>query len=160
MKNIASRSCRFSLFELVFFSFFYCALSSKKTLFCLVGILVLIFCFDFGIHSSILVFFQLECRNLKIQLDVFHFQQIHPKYDVVKWARYHRKSIGHIQIAQSPRRTEPHEKGDIDYAKILPALGELFPDLYCGLEYKPSSSTEAGLAKGKAAGSVFDYTAS
>ncbi|OWA53042.1 putative hydroxypyruvate isomerase [Hypsibius exemplaris] len=103
---------------------------------------------------------ELECRNVKIQLDLFHFQQLHPKYDVVKWARVNQKAVGHIQIAQSPQRNEPHAKGDIDYGKILPALAEIFPDLYCGLEYKPSGATEAGLLAGKAAGPVFDYAAS
>lgn len=76
---------------------------------------------------------------------------------MVKWARHNRKSIGHIQIAQAPKRTEPHEPGLIDYAKILPFLSEVFPDLYFGLEYKPTSTTEDSVSAGKSVGNIFDY---
>ncbi|XP_055346388.1 putative hydroxypyruvate isomerase [Paramacrobiotus metropolitanus] len=100
---------------------------------------------------------ELDCRNLKILLDVFHFKQLHPTYDVIKWARTNRKLVGHIQVAQSPARNEPHAKGDIDYARILPQLGDLFPELYIGLEYKPSVPTQQSLADGKSAGNIFDY---
>lgn len=90
---------------------------------------------------------------------MFHFQQLHPTWDVIEWARDHRDSIGHIQIAQSPKRNEPHNDGEIDYKSVLPKLKELFPELYVGLEYKPSGPITTSLMDGKAVNGLFDYTA-
>ena len=52
--------------------------------------------------------------------------------------------IGHIQIAAVPDRGEP-DRGELDYAYVLNAIGDMGWQGFVGAEYKPRGSTEEGL---------------
>ncbi|XP_050526045.1 putative hydroxypyruvate isomerase [Daktulosphaira vitifoliae] len=81
--------------------------------------------------------------NLKLQLDIFHLQQI--KGDLTNNIKYLLPYTGHIQIAQVPNRNEPNTQGEIDYDYILNLLGNLGYEGWIGLEYNPKTNTDDGL---------------
>ena len=52
--------------------------------------------------------------------------------------------VGHVQIADVPRHHDPGT-GEINYSSIFTALRDLGYQGFVGLEYRPSSSTDASL---------------
>ena len=52
--------------------------------------------------------------------------------------------IGHIQIAGVPDRHEPN-LGELNYPYLFELIDELGYDGWVGCEYKPMTTTEAGL---------------
>ena len=52
--------------------------------------------------------------------------------------------IGHIQIASVPERNEP-DRGELCYSHIYRHLEQLGYDAPLGAEYRPATTTEAGL---------------
>ena len=101
---------------------------------------------------------KLNHPNIKLQLDLFHLQQLEGNLsrNIEKYLPY----VGHIQIAQAsernfnislkyllqvPLRGEPNSPGEIDYEYIFALLKRLGYSGYIGLEYKPVSDTETGL---------------
>ena len=101
---------------------------------------------------------KLNHPNIKLQLDLFHLQQLEGNLsrNIEKYLPY----VGHIQIAQAsernfnillkyllqvPSRGEPNSPGEIDYKYIFALLKRLGYSGYIGLEYKPVSDTETGL---------------
>jgi hydroxypyruvate isomerase len=81
--------------------------------------------------------------NLKYQYDVYHMQRM--EGNLIDTLRKHIGAIGHIQVADSPERHEPGT-GEIHYAHVLAALDALGYQGYVGLEYNPSTSSEASFA--------------
>lgn len=83
--------------------------------------------------------------NLKIMFDCYHIQRIHA--DVNHWLEVLLPHIGHIQIASVPKRAEPNTSGDeLNYAEVFSAIERLAYTGMIGAEYKPTATTEAGLA--------------
>ncbi|KAL0269198.1 UNVERIFIED_CONTAM: hypothetical protein PYX00_007010 [Menopon gallinae] len=82
--------------------------------------------------------------NLKLQLDLFHMQQIcgNLSRNIQSLFPY----IGHIQIAQVPARNEPNTPGEIDYKYIFNYFERLGYDGWIGLEYTPKAGTVEGLS--------------
>lgn len=80
--------------------------------------------------------------NLFLQYDIYHTQVM--QGDLLATYERLRKRIAHIQIADNPGRNEPGT-GEINYANILPALDRLGYDGFVGCEYKPMTTTTAGL---------------
>jgi hydroxypyruvate isomerase len=80
--------------------------------------------------------------NLFLQYDVYHMQVM--QGDLLPTYERLRDRIAHIQIADNPGRNEPGT-GEINYANILPALDRLGYDGFVGCEYKPLTTTSAGL---------------
>jgi hydroxypyruvate isomerase len=80
--------------------------------------------------------------NLKIQYDIYHMQimqgDLMPTYARLK------DKIGHIQIADTPGRHEPGT-GEINYGFVFAELDRLGYDGWIGAEYKPLTTTSAGL---------------
>ncbi len=81
--------------------------------------------------------------RLKIMFDCYHIYR--ESGDLVKNFADHADKIGHIQIAAAENRAEPFP-GALDYNDILPEFKRLGYQGAFGCEYRPSSSTEGGLA--------------
>lgn len=81
--------------------------------------------------------------NLKFQYDIYHMQRM--EGNVIATMREHIKQIGHVQLADSPGRNEPGT-GEIHYLHVLTALDELEYQGYVGLEYNPTTNSEASFA--------------
>lgn len=80
--------------------------------------------------------------NVRFQLDAYH---LHVKGDdPVAVLERHRDVIGHVQIADAPGRHEPGT-GVIDLAGFLERLDALGYPGWVGCEYRPATTTAAGL---------------
>ncbi len=83
-----------------------------------------------------------DAPNLRLQFDTFHAAKI--TGDV--WGTWDkmRDITVHVQVAQMPGRSEP-DQGDVDYPAFFAALdGEGYAGWVSG-EYKPRTTTDAGL---------------
>jgi len=80
--------------------------------------------------------------NVQVQLDLYHAQIIQGDLARTIEANLHR--IGHIQIADNPGRHEPGT-GEINYSFMFDWLDRLGYQGWVGCEYKPLTTTEAGL---------------
>lgn len=80
--------------------------------------------------------------NLFVQYDVYHMQIM--EGDLAPTLSAHIGMIPHIQIADTPGRHEPGT-GEINYPFIFKHLDEIGYDGWVGCEYKPATTTEAGL---------------
>lgn len=80
--------------------------------------------------------------NLLIQYDFYHMQIM--QGDLVATFERLQDKIGHVQIADNPGRHEPGT-GEINHDFIFKRLDELGYDGWVGCEYRPASTTSAGL---------------
>lgn len=80
--------------------------------------------------------------NIKIMFDIYHVAI--SEGDVITRLRSHVAQIGHIQIAAVPSRAEPDE-GEIAYREIYKVLDEIGYQGFVGAEYRPRTTTDAGL---------------
>ncbi len=81
-------------------------------------------------------------HNLYIQYDIYHAQVM--QGDLVPTYERLRDRIAHIQVADNPGRNEPGT-GEINWSFVLPAIERLGYDGYIGCEYRPKTTTTAGL---------------
>lgn len=95
-------------------------------------------------EQAIDVLDKINSPNLKLQLDIFHLQQI--KGDLTNNIKTLLPYAGHIQLAQVPKRNEPNTSGEIDYNYIFQLLEDLNYNEWIGLEYIPKDSTDSGLS--------------
>lgn len=84
----------------------------------------------------------LAVDNLKLMFDCYHVQII--EGDVCRRLNTLLPIVGHIQIASAPDRAEP-DSGELNYRYVHDFLNELGYKAPIGAEYKPASTTEAGL---------------
>ncbi|WP_377298322.1 hydroxypyruvate isomerase family protein [Rhizobium sp. SGZ-381] len=84
----------------------------------------------------------LAADNVKLMFDCYHLQIMEGDLP----ARLERlmPHIGHIQIASVPDRREP-DHGDLDYRALLRLLDDMGYGRPIGAEYRPATSTAAGL---------------
>jgi len=80
--------------------------------------------------------------NLWLQYDVYHMQIM--EGDLVPTIEANLDAIRHVQIADNPGRNEPGT-GEINYEFLFGELDRLGYDGWTGCEYKPLTTTEAGL---------------
>ena len=80
--------------------------------------------------------------NLFFQYDIYHMQVM--EGDLVPTIEKHLKLISHMQLADTPGRHEPGT-GEINYDFLLPHLDRIGYTGWIGCEYKPLTTTEAGL---------------
>ena len=80
--------------------------------------------------------------NLYIQYDLYHAQVT--QGDLVPTYERLRDRIAHIQVADTPGRNEPGT-GEINWSFVLPAIERLGYDGDIGCEYRPRTTTTAGL---------------
>jgi hydroxypyruvate isomerase len=80
--------------------------------------------------------------NLKLMFDCYHVQIM--EGDLSRKLERLLPVIGHIQIAAVPSRAEPDD-GEVDYLHILGLLRDLGYQRPVGAEYRPATTTDAGL---------------
>jgi hydroxypyruvate isomerase len=81
--------------------------------------------------------------NAFVQYDIYHAQRMEGELAATMQKQLAR--IGHIQLADNPGRNEPGT-GEINYPFLFAHLDRIGYKGYIGCEYKPATSTEAGLA--------------
>jgi hydroxypyruvate isomerase len=86
---------------------------------------------------------EVDRPNLKYQYDMYHMQRM--EGNLIATLRDHIGQIGHIQIADSPKRHEPGT-GEINFPHVLTELETLGYEGYVGLEYNPTGSSEQSFA--------------
>ncbi|XP_039276500.1 putative hydroxypyruvate isomerase [Nilaparvata lugens] len=86
---------------------------------------------------------KIDSPSLKLQLDIFHLQQI--KGNLTRNIEQLLPYTGHIQIAQVPKRGEPNTPGEINYPFVFSVLKEQNYSGFIGLEYIPATGTVEGL---------------
>lgn len=84
----------------------------------------------------------LGADNIFLQYDVYHAQRM--EGDLGNTIARHLPQIAHIQIADNPGRHEPGT-GEINYAWFFRHLDAIAYAGWVGCEYKPATTTEAGL---------------
>ncbi|MEM7470025.1 MAG: TIM barrel protein [Pseudomonadota bacterium] len=80
--------------------------------------------------------------NLKLMFDCYHLQIMGG--DLTRSLDLYRTIIGHIQFASVPARAEP-DQGEVNYAHVFEHLSRTGYDAPLGAEYKPATTTDAGL---------------
>ena len=80
--------------------------------------------------------------NAYVQYDIYHAQRMEGELAATMQRALPR--IGHIQLADNPGRNEPGT-GEINYAFLFAHLDRIGYDGWIGCEYKPATSTQAGL---------------
>ncbi len=80
--------------------------------------------------------------NLLIQYDIYHAQRM--EGELAATMQKHLKRIGHMQLADNPGRHEPGS-GEINYAFLFKHLDAIGYQGWIGCEYKPATTTTAGL---------------
>ena len=81
--------------------------------------------------------------NLFLQYDIYHMQRM--EGELANTIKTHQARIGHLQLADNPGRNEPGT-GEINYPYLFRAIDALGYDGWIGCEYKPATTTAAGLA--------------
>ena len=84
--------------------------------------------------------------NLYVQYDIYHMQIM--EGDLARTIEANLKLIPHMQLADNPGRNEPGT-GEINYGYLLPYIDRLGYEGWIGCEYKPATTTEAGLGWAK-----------
>ncbi len=80
--------------------------------------------------------------NLYLQHDLYHMQRM--EGELAATLKKNLSRIAHIQIADNPGRNEPGT-GEINYKYLFRLLDEIGYSGWVGCEYKPATTTEAGL---------------
>lgn len=80
--------------------------------------------------------------NVRLMFDIYHAQI--NEGDIVTRFAASLPRIGHVQIAAVPGRGEP-DQGELDYRHIVAGLDELGYAGWIGAEYRPRTTTAAGL---------------
>ena len=80
--------------------------------------------------------------NAFVQYDIYHAQRM--EGEIAATLSKHLARIGHVQIADNPGRNEPGS-GELNYAFLFAHLDRIGYAGHVGCEYKPATTTEAGL---------------
>ena len=80
--------------------------------------------------------------NLYLQYDIYHMQRM--EGELAATVKKHLPRIAHIQLADNPGRNEPGT-GEINYPFLFGHLDEIGYAGWIGCEYKPATTTAAGL---------------
>jgi hydroxypyruvate isomerase len=80
--------------------------------------------------------------NAFVQYDIYHAQRM--EGELAATVKKHLPRIGHIQLADNPGRNEPGS-GEINWPFLLAHLDRIGYSGWIGCEYKPATTTEAGL---------------
>jgi hydroxypyruvate isomerase len=80
--------------------------------------------------------------NAFVQYDIYHAQRSEGELGAT--LQKHLARIGHIQVADNPGRNEPGT-GEINYGYLFTLLDRIGYTGAVGCEYKPATTTEAGL---------------
>ncbi len=80
--------------------------------------------------------------NAFVQYDIYHAQRM--EGELAATMQKYLARIGHIQLADNPGRNEPGS-GEINYPFLFAHLDRIGYRGWIGCEYKPATTTEAGL---------------
>lgn len=80
--------------------------------------------------------------NAFVQYDIYHAQRM--EGELAATMQKHLPRIGHIQLADNPGRNEPGT-GEINYPFLFSRLDRIGYQGWIGCEYKPATTTEAGM---------------
>ncbi|HEY9065776.1 MAG TPA: hydroxypyruvate isomerase [Burkholderiaceae bacterium] len=86
--------------------------------------------------------------NLYLQYDIYHAQRM--EGELIATLEKNLARIAHVQLADNPGRHEPGT-GEIHYGNVFAALDRIGYAGWVGCEYKPATTTEAGLGWFKSA---------
>ena len=92
--------------------------------------------------QAISIMDQVGSDNLFLQYDIYHAQRM--EGELATTMQKHLNRIAHIQLADNPGRNEPGT-GEINYRFLFQHLDKLGYSGWIGCEYKPATTTEAGL---------------
>lgn len=92
--------------------------------------------------QAISVIEEVGADNLFLQYDIYHAQR--SEGELAATLEKHIARIAHVQVADNPGRHEPGS-GEINYDFLFKQLDKLGYRGAVGCEYKPATSTEAGL---------------
>lgn len=81
-------------------------------------------------------------RNVFVQYDIYHMQRM--EGELAATMKKHLPQIAHLQLADNPGRNEPGT-GEINYPFLFRWLDEIGYAGWIGCEYKPKTTTDAGL---------------
>jgi len=85
---------------------------------------------------------EVGASNAFVQYDIYHAQRMEGELAATMQKALPR--IGHIQLADNPGRNEPGT-GEINYTFLFTHLDRIGYSGWIGCEYKPATSTQAGL---------------
>ena len=94
-------------------------------------------------EQAVAIISQVAANNLKLMFDCYHLQIM--EGDISKRLEALQPHIGHVQIAAVPDRAEP-DHGELDYRHIVRLLDTLGYEKPVGAEYRPKTTTDAGLS--------------
>jgi hydroxypyruvate isomerase len=96
-----------------------------------------------GTRQALEIIDQTGAANLFLQYDIYHMQRM--EGELANTIKTHLARIGHLQLADNPGRNEPGT-GEINYPYLFRTIDALGYDGWIGCEYKPATTTAAGLA--------------
>ena len=95
-----------------------------------------------GTAQALSILDEVASDNAFVQYDIYHMQRMEGELAATLQKQLAR--IGHIQLADNPGRNEPGT-GEINYPFLFAHLDRIGYDGWIGCEYKPATTTEAGL---------------
>lgn len=92
--------------------------------------------------QAVSILAEVGADNAFVQYDIYHAQRM--EGELAATMQKYLPRIGHIQLADNPGRNEPGT-GEINYTFLFAHLDRIGYEGWIGCEYKPASTTEAGL---------------
>jgi hydroxypyruvate isomerase len=93
-------------------------------------------------HQALSLIHECASDNLFVQYDIYHMQRM--EGELLNTIRANLPMIKHMQLADTPGRNEPGS-GEINYRNLFRHLDQMGYDGWIGCEYKPKTTTIAGL---------------
>ena len=95
-----------------------------------------------SVPKALAILDEVNLDNVFLQFDIYHAQRSGGEVAGTLEKNLHR--IGHIQFADNPGRTEPGT-GELNFAFLFGLIDRLGYKGWVGAEYKPATTTQAGL---------------
>jgi hydroxypyruvate isomerase len=96
-----------------------------------------------GTRQAVDIIGETGSLNLFVQYDIYHMQRM--EGELANTIKANLGRIRHLQLADNPGRNEPGT-GEINYAFLFRFIEQLGYDGWIGCEYKPATTTAAGLS--------------
>lgn len=95
-----------------------------------------------GTQQALDIMDEVGADNLCLQYDIYHMQRM--EGELAATMQKHLPRIAHVQLADNPGRNEPGT-GEINYHFLFQHLDRIGYTGHIGCEYKPKTTTTAGL---------------
>ena len=92
--------------------------------------------------QAVAILDEVGAENAYVQYDIYHAQRM--EGELAATMQKYLARIGHIQLADNPGRNEPGT-GEINYPFLFAHLDRIGYGGWIGCEYKPATTTQAGL---------------